>query len=244
MLRRILAAMLVAGLAEVPTTAQAVKTAASAEEMVPAPGYTPRAGDRVHLIADPTPGFARPSLFEDYANSSEDDDPDRLRAMLEKGELVDLEGKAPVQVIRNLAPSDAREPGRRYPVEVRLLGGSRVGESWFVPESSVVRLVPKVIHPPMAVGSLAAIAGTGTTLYPRWDGLESVGHSSNTATDGSLRLDKGVKVVILEKRGEAVRIRVHSGSKLTGRVGVVDQAGLRPIEPPARPAPDKPAPGR
>ena len=147
--------------------------------------------------------------------------------MIDKGELVELEGKAPVQVLRNLAPSDAREPGRRYPVEVRLLGGPHAGESWFVPESSVARLVPKVVHPPLEVGSLAAIAVTGTSLYARWDAQDSATRSPGTATEEGFRLDKGVKVVILEKRGDAVRVRVHSGSKLTGRVGVVDRAGLR-----------------
>ena len=198
----------------------------------------------MHLIADPTPGFSRPSLFDDYANSSKADDQDRLRAMIDKGELVELEAKAPVQVLRNLAPSDAREPGRRYPVEVRLLGGPHAGESWFVPESSVARLVPKVVHPPLAVGSLAAIAGPGTILHAHWDAPDSVTRSPGAATEESFRLDKGVKVVILEKRGDAVRVRVHSGSKLTGRVGVVEQAGLRSIEPPTRPVPRKPAAGR
>jgi len=241
MRRAILSTILVVGLTEVPTMAQAVKSTAPAGEMVPVPGYTPRAGDRVQLIADPTPGFLRPSLFDDYANSTKADDPDGLRAMIDKGELVELEVNAPVQVIRNLAPSDAREPGRRYPVEVRLLSGPRAGESWFVPESSVTRLVPKVVHPPMAVGSLAIIAGPGTTLYADWDALDSVTRSPGTATEEGFRLDTGVKVVILEKRGEAVRVRVHSGSKQTGRVGVVDRAGLRPIEPPPRPALRKPA---
>ena len=212
--------------------------------MVPDPGYTPRQGDRAHLIADPTPGFSRASLFDDYANSSKADDPDRLRAMIDKGELVELEGKAPVQVLRNLAPSDAREPGRRYGVEVRILGGSHAGESWFVPESSVARLVPKVVHPPLAVGSLAAIAVPGTMLYARWEAQDSATRSPGTATEEGVRLDKGVKVVILERRGDAVRVRVHSGSKLTGRVGVVNRAGLRSIEPPSRPVPQKPAPDR
>jgi len=244
MLRPILATILVVGLTDLPATAQAVKPAAPAVEMVPDPGYSPRSGDRVHLIADPTPGFSRASLFDDYANSSKVDDPDHLRAMIDKGELVELEGKVPVQVLRYLAPSDAREPGRRYPLEVRVLGGPRAGESWFVPESSVARLVPKVVHPPLEVGSLAAIAGPGTILHARWDTLDSVTRRPGAPTDESLRLDTGVKVVILERRGEAVRVRVHSGSKLTGRVGVVDQAGLRPIEAPSRPVLNKPAAGR
>ncbi len=240
----ILATILVVGLTEEPTTSQAVKATAPAREMVPDPGYTPRQGDRAHLIADPTPGFARASLFDDYANSPKADDPDRLRAMIDKGELVELEGKSPVQVVRNLAPSDAREPGRRYGVEVRILGGPHAGESWFVPESSVARLVPKVVHPPLAVGSLAAIAVTGTKVYPRWEAQDSATRSPSTATEQVFRLDKGVKVVILERRGDAVRVRVHSGSKLTGRVGVVNQAGLRSIERPSRPIPQKPAPDR
>ena len=202
--------------------------------------YAP-AGRPVHLIADPTPGFSRASLFDDFANSSKVDDQDRLRAMIDKGELAELEAKAPVQVLRNLAPSDAREPGRRYGVEVRILGGPHAGESWFVPESSVVRLVPKVVHPPLEVGSLAAIAVTGTRLYPRWEAQDSATRSPGTATEEGFRLDKGVKVVILEG-GDAVRVRVHSGSKLTGRVGVMNQAGLRPIEPPSRPVPQKPVP--
>ena len=241
MLLTILATVLVVGLTEEPTASQAVKATSPAEEMVPDPGYTPRHGDRVHLIADPTPGFSRPSLYDDYANSSQADDPDRLRAMMDKGELVELEAKAPVQVIRNLAPSDAREPGRRYPVEVRLLEGPHAGESWFVPESSVVRLVPKVVHPPLEVGSLAAIAVTGTTVYPRWEAQDRATRSPGSATEETFRLDAGVKVVILERRGEAVRVRVHANSKLTGRVGVVNQAGLRPIEPPPPPVPQKPA---
>ncbi len=232
----ILATIVVLGLTEAPTTARAVKASAPAE-MVPDPAYTPRQGDRVHLIADPTPGFSQPSLFDDYANVSKADDQDRLCAMIEKGELVELEGKAPVQVPRNLAPADAREPGRRYPVEVRVLGGPHAGESWFVPESSVARLVPKVVHTPMAMGSLATIAGPGTTLYAHWDALDSVTRSPGTAMEEGFRLDTGVKVVILERRGEAVRVRIPSGSKQTGRVEVVDRAGLRPIEPRSRPVP-------
>jgi len=241
MLCPILAMGLVVGLTEEPTT---VKATVAADELVPAPGYTPRQGDRAHLISDPTPGFSRASLFDEYANSPKADDRDRLRAMIDRGELVDLEGKAPVQVVRNLAPSDAREPGRRYPVEVRLLDGPHAGKSWFVPESSVVRLVPKVIHPPLAVGSLATIAGPGTRLYARWEAQDRATRSPGAATEESLLLDAGVKVVILERRGEAVRVRVHPGSKPAGRVGVVDRACLRPVVPPSRPVGDKPAPDR
>jgi len=244
MLLTILATILVVGLAEEPSDSQAVKPASPAGEMIPDPGYTPRQGDRAHLIVDPTPGFARASLFDNYANFSRADDQESLRAMIDKGELVDLEGNTPVQVVRNLAPSDAREPGRRYPVEVRLLDGPRAGESWFVPEATVARLVPKVVHPPLAVGSLAAIAVTGTRLYPQWEAQDSATRSPDTATDEVVRLDKDAKVVVLERRGDAVRVRVHSGSKLIGQVGVVNQAGLRSIEPPSRPAPQKPAPDR
>ncbi len=65
MRREILAMILVLSLTEMPTIAQAVKAAAPAGEMVPNPSYTPRYGDRAQLIADPTPGFARPALFDD-----------------------------------------------------------------------------------------------------------------------------------------------------------------------------------
>jgi hypothetical protein len=244
MQRAILATILVMGLTEMPTMAQDVKEAAPAGEMVPDPSYTPRAGDRVHLIADPTPGFSRDSLFDDYANFSKADDQDGLRAMIDKGELVGLDVNVPVQVLRNLAPEDVREPGRRYPVEVRVLVGTRAGEVWFVPESSVARLVPKVVHPPLAEGSLATIARPGTIVYAQWDAFDSATRSPGAATEESFRLDKGIKVVILERRGEAVRVRVHSGSKLSGRVGVVGRAGLRSIEPPSRPVPHRPASDR
>ena len=155
MLHAILATILVAGLTEV------------ADDLASRQGGRPR---RRRWFPTPAtrPGRATaapdrrpdPRLRADIRCSTTTPIPPRpttrtgLRALIDKGELVELEAKAPVQVLRNLAPSDAREPGRQYPVEVRLLGGPHAGESWFVPESSVARLVPKVVHPPLAEGSL------------------------------------------------------------------------------------------
>ena len=214
-----------------------------AAELVPDPDYTPREGDRVTLIADATPGFSLASLFDDYFKSSEADNPAGIRAMIDKGQLVDLEGNVPVLVIRNLDPADSREPDRHYPVEVRILGGTRAGETWFVAESSLARMVPKVVHPPLEKGSYATIAAPRTIVVREWDAFDPAAAVGRTraATEEAFRLDAGVKVVVLERRGEAVRVRVHHpGSKLSGRVGVVDRAGLRPIVPPSRPVEPRP----
>lgn len=242
MLRAMLAAFLVVGATEGPSMAQAVKAADPAVEMVPDPGYTPREGDRVTLVADATPGFAQASLFDDsYKSSEADDHEEKIRAMIDKGQLVDLEGNVPVLVIRNLDPADSREPGRHYPVEVRILGGTRAGETWFVAESALARLVPKVVHPPLEKGSYARIAAPRTIVYARWDAFDPAARSlGKAATEEAFRLDAGVKVVVLERRGEAVRVRVRPGSKLAGRVGVVDRAGLHPLVPPSRPVEPRP----
>jgi hypothetical protein len=245
MLRAMMAAFLVVGATEGSAMAQAVKAVDPAVEMVPDPGYTPREGDRVTLIADETPGFSRASLFDDYFKFSEADNQAGIRALIDKGQLVDLEGNVPVLVLRNLDPADSREPDRRYPVEVRILGGTRAGETWFVAESALARLVPKVVHPPLEKGSYATIAAPRTIVYAQWDAFDPAARSlDKAATEEAFRLDAGVKVVVLERRGEAVRVRVHSGSKFSGRVGVVDRAGLRPVVPPSRPVEPRPPAGR
>ena len=76
----------------------------------------------------------------------------------------------------------------------------------------------------------------GHTAYIRQhsDGC-SASCPRRSAAEESVRLDAGVKVVILERRGEAVRVRVHPRSRPAGRVGVVDRAGLRPVVAPSRP---------
>ena len=45
-------------------------------------------------------------------------------------------------------------------------------------------------------------------------------------SEEAFRLDAGIKVVVLERRGDAVRVRVHTGSKLSGR-----ERGRRPGRP-------------
>jgi hypothetical protein len=245
MLRAILSTIMVVGLTEVPTMAQAVKKAEPPVEMVPVPGYTPREGDLVTLVADATPGFSRASLFDDYDKLSDADEQAGLRAMIDKGQVVGLEGKVPVLVLRNLDPADSREPDRHYPVEVRILGGTRAGETWFVAESALARMVPKVVHPPLEKGAYAKIASPQTIVYARWDAFDPAARSlGKAATEEAFRLDAGVKVVVLESRGDAFRIRVHSGSKLSGREGFVDRAGLRPVVPPQRPVETRPPAGR
>jgi len=245
MLRAMLAAFLVVGVTEGSATAQAVKAVEPAVEMIPVPGYTPREGDRVTLIADTTPGFSLASQFDDYFKFSEADNQASIRMMIDKGQLVDLEGNVPVLVLRNLDPADAREKDRHYPVEVHILAGTRSGETWFVTESALARLVPKVVHPPLAKGSYASIATPETIAYTKWEAFDPAARSlDKAATEEAFRLDAGVKVVVLEKRGEAVRIRVHSKSKLSGRVGVVDRARLRPIVPQSSPVELRPPAGR
>ena len=200
MRRPILATFLVVGLTEVPTLASRQGGRPGGRDGAPprlhAPGGRPR-----HLVADPTPGFARPSLFDDYANSSQADDQDGLRAMIDKGELVELEAKAPVQVLRNLAPSDAREPGRRLPGR-----GPRPGRP---PRGRVVvrgRIVGGPAGPegrPSAAGEgiLATIAATGTIALSPVGRPRPGGPHPGTATEEAFRLDAGVKVVVLERRG-------------------------------------------
>jgi hypothetical protein len=239
-----LAAFLVAGGTVGSAIAQAVKADPPAE-MVPDPGYTPREGDRVTLIADETPGFSLASVFDDYFKLPEAENQAGIKAMIDKGQLVDLEGNVPVLVLRNLDPADSREPDRHYPVEIRILAGTRAGETWFVAESSLVRLVPKVVHPPLEKGSYATIAAPRTIVYAKWDAFDPAARSlDKSATEEAFRLDAGVKVVVLERRGDAVRVRVHAGSKLSGRVGFVDRAALRPIVPPSRPVEPRPPAGR
>jgi hypothetical protein len=246
MLRAMLAASLVVVATEGPAMAQAVKATDPAVDTVPDANYTPREGDRVTLIADETPGFALASQFDDYYRFAEADNQAGIRALIDKGQLVELEGNVPVLVLRNLDPADSREPDRHYPVEIRILGGTRTGETWFVAESALARLVPKVVHPPLEKGSYATIAAPRTIVYAKWDAFDPAARCLDkaAATEEAFRLDAGVKVVVLESRGAAVRVRVHSGSKLSGRVGVVDRAGLRPIVPPSRPVEPRPPAGR
>lgn len=241
MLNAILSAFLVVGATDDPAPAQAEKVAGQAAELVPDPSYTPREGDRITIVADATPGFSRASLFDEYDRASDADEQAVLRAMIDKGQVVALEGKAPVLVIRNLDPAGAREPGRHYPVEVRILGGPRAGETWFVAESSLVRLVPKVVHPPLENGAYATIAPPRTVAYLRWEAFDPAARSlDKAAAEEAFRLDAGTRVVVLESRGAAVRVRVLKTSKLSGREGVVDRAALRPIVRPSRPAKPEP----
>src|SRR4051812_47880246 len=181
MLRSILAALLVVAAAEGPARAQAVKAADPAVEMVPEPNYTPREGDRVTLIADGTPGFSLASAFDEYDRLAEADRPARIQALVDKGQLVDLEGNVPVLVIRNLDPADSREDDRHYPVEIRVLGGRRAGETWFVAEPALARMVPKVVHPPLEKGSYATIAAPRTVVYARWDAFDPAARSLGKA---------------------------------------------------------------
>ena len=191
-----------------------------AEEMIPDPIYTPRQEDRVTLVASATPGFLRASLFDEASESPQLED--RVRKMIDRGEVVELEGRIPVLVLNNLDPADAREPGRHYAVEIRVLAGPRKGETWFVDESAVARLVPKVVHPPLEPGSYATVAGSGTIAYAGWEALSpAAGAPADTEKRNSFYLDEGVRVVVQEVRGEAVRVRVHSGSEAVGRFGVV-----------------------
>ena len=165
--------------------------------------------------------------------------------MLERGEFVELEGRLPVLVLRNLDPADAREPGRHYPVEVRILAGARRGEVWFVDESAVARLVPGVAHPPLAPGSYATVARPGTTAYAGWEDLDlSAGPQGDAAGREVSRLEEGVRVIVQEVRGEAVRIRVDPGSGSAGRFVVVARSSLRPLVPPSTPIPTRPSTGR
>jgi hypothetical protein len=164
--------------------------------------------------------------------------------LVARGEYVELEGDVPVLVVRNLDPAGEREPGRRYGVEIRLLAGAREGETWFVDEAAVSRLVPKVAHPPLEPGSYAAVTGSGAIAYANWEALDPASLPADDAEDGAFRIDEGVRVVVLEAREEAVRVRVDDGSGLAGRVGVVARSALRPIVPPTRPPAPEPGAGR
>ena len=221
----------------------AARGQAPAGEMIPDPAYTPRQEDRATLLVDATPGFSRASLFDDYYQSPGFED--RMRAVIDRGEVVELEGRVPVLVLNNLDPADAREPGRHYAVEIRILDGARKGETWFVDESAVARLVPKVVHPPLAPGSYATVARSGAIAYPDWEALDpTAGPTGDAAKRESFRLDEGTRVVVEEARGEAVRVRVHSGSGAVGRVGVVARPDLRPMLPQSNPPPSRPTAGR
>src|SRR5262249_12556240 len=110
MLRTLLAAFLLLGAIARPVMAQAGKATGPTREMGHDPDYAPREGDRVPLIADAPPGFSKASLFDDYFRFSEADDQGGIQTMIDKGQLVDLEGNVPVLVIRNLDPADSREP--------------------------------------------------------------------------------------------------------------------------------------
>jgi hypothetical protein len=216
-----------------------------AADMTLDPVYTPREEDTATLIADGTLGFSRASLFDDYYKATEPEDPDRLRAMIARKELVELEGNVPVLVLRNLDPADAREPDRHYGLEVRILAGTRKGETWFVDESAVGRLVPKVAHPPMAPGSYATVVSSETIGYVGWEALDPAARPpGDAAKPESFRIGRGIRVVVLESRGEAVRVRIDSGSESVGRVGVVKASDLRPIVPQSSPAHSRPAAGR
>ena len=160
-------------------------------EMVPDPSYTPREEDRVTLIADATPGFSRASLLGDFYDSPPPGDPDLLRKLIERGEVVELEGKLPVLVIRNLDPADAREPGRHYGVEVRLLAGARKGETWFVDESAVARPGPQVGPPATGPGVVCVGRPTGGACIRRMGGLRHGGPLAGRGRESGNFPDRG-----------------------------------------------------
>jgi hypothetical protein len=226
--------------------------AAQPPTLMPDPAWKPKPGDQVIVHLPDSPALPDLASCERYIKFSRANDAAGIRDVMAKSSGKTLAENTPVLVVQphglpvprmggsvgslesmhaDMQEAIFQSASRPKPVvsiEVRILDGPMKDALRFVPMESLARMIPAPIGPSLRAGDRAVVVASSVPMGRDVETFSQYLSDPSIASNRpyAVMLGKGAKVTILDLDYRMYRIKVHSNSKLAGRVGYVKFDGL------------------